>query len=222
MAIGNNDCYGEKKNEIVKRYFLAPIAHIKMLPHMVKDGCCGQLTEQFYIFSYTSMKDRNDRGTFFVGADCAKQMIDMVNAVKERAGKPPLEVPQMFDISVDSGFLGGYHKKIKVLNFDVLTLLLLLSASWNVQQFYGAPANILERIVRNPLKTIGRRDLLKIDELIAKVDLFATIKGHEKDGAKIGKFSINHFNTVLDFIKTEESDLAEKARRVGGQNGSKN
>lgn len=204
MSIQNHDCYGNKKEDLVKKYFLTPIAHIKMLPHMTKEGCCGELTEQFFIFTYTGIKDRSDRGTFFVGYDCAHQMIDIINAIKQKAGKAPLDIPQMFDISVDGGFVGGYHTKIKVLNYDVLILLLLLASSWDVKTFYGAPANILERIVRSPLKTIGRADLLKVHSLIEKVSLFESIKTHEKGGAKIGRFTIPYFNTVLDFIEAEE------------------
>lgn len=204
MPILNNDCYGNKKDEIVQQYYLNPIAHIKMLPHMEKMGCCGLLTEQFYIFSYTGIKNRSDRGTFFVGTDCAKQIIDMVNAIKKRAGKGSLEIPKMFDISLDGGFVGGWNKGIKRVNYDTLVLLLLLASAWEVNAFYGAPANILERIVRNPLKTLGKKDLLKVNELIEKAALFDTIRKHELHGTKIGRFHIDYFNTVVDFILTEE------------------
>lgn len=210
MAIRENDCYGNKKEELVARYFMTPLAHIRMLPHMSKLGCCGQLTEQFFIFSYTGIKDKNDKGTFFVGYDCAHQIIALIDKIKKNAGKPPLEVPQMFDISVDGGFVGKYNRKIKVLNYDVLVLLHLLATTWDVQSMYGSPANILERIVRNPLKTISRYDLLKINELITKVDVFNAIKEHERDGHTIGKFTIPYFNTVLDFVETEEERMKNK------------
>lgn len=216
MPIYNNDCYGAKKEEIIKSYFLYPLANIRMLPHMVKEGCCGELRERFYIFSYVAIKDRNDRGTFYVGEDCALQIIEMVNAIKAKAGKSPLAIPQMFDISVDSGFVGGGYKgQIKMLNHDVLVLLLLLATAWDVQKFYGAPANILERIVRNPLHTIGRFDVIRINDLIQKTALFDTIKKHEREGARIGKFSIPYFNTVVDFVETEME--RSRAKEDGGR-----
>ena len=177
---------------------------------MKKDGCCGELTEEFYIFSYTDIKTKQDRGTFFVGHDCAHKLIDMVNVIKKNASSEPLDIPPTFDISIDGGFAGGYKKPIKVLNYDVLTIMLLLASSWDVKAFYGAPANILERIVRSPLKLISRRDILKVNELIEKVDLFKTIKKHENEGAKIGHFTIPYFKTVLDFIQSEESDIIRK------------
>lgn len=212
MPIRENDCYGnQRKDDIVSRYYLMPLANIKMLPYMSKLGCCGQLTEQFFIFSYTSISDKSDKGTFYVGRDCALQLVERINKIKKNAGKPPLEMPQMFDISTNGGFVGGYKGKIKTLNFDVLVLLLLLAATWDTQKFYGAPANILERIVRNPLRTIGRYDLLKINDLVAKIDLFNAIRLNERDGHIIGKFTIPYFNTVLDFIETEEERTKAKA-----------
>lgn len=214
MPIHNNDCYGAKKEGIVENYFLFPLANIKMLPHMVKEGCCGELRERFFIFSYTGVNDRSDRGTFFVGEDCALQIIDMVNAIKAKAGKSPLVIPQMFDISVDGGFVGGYKGKIKMLNFDALVLLMLLATAWDVQRFYGAPANILERIVRNPLHTIGRFDVLKINDLIQKTALFDTIKKYEMEWARIGRFSIPYFNTVVDFVETEMERSRAKEKGV--------
>lgn len=215
MAIGDNDCYGNKKYEIIKTFFIAPIAHVKMLPHMKKMGCCGPLEAEFIIFSYTGIKDRSDRGTFVVGRDCAGQIVDAINTIKAKAGKPPLDMPPLFDISVDGGFVGGYKGGIKVLNHDVLTLLLLLASVWDVKKFYGAPANILERIAKNPLRTIGRYDLLKVKDIISRVDIFNAIREHEKDGHTIGKFKIPYFNTVLDFIETE---LERSSSKEAGKN----
>ncbi|TDA63659.1 hypothetical protein E0765_07435 [Sulfuricurvum sp. IAE1] len=205
MPIRNNDCYGSKKEEVVSNYYLNPVAHIRMLPGMKKEGCCGELHDQFFVFFYTAIADRSDTGTFFVGADCAEQIIEKVNAIKKRAGKPPLELPQTFDIGLDGGFVGGrYLKPIKTLNHDVLVLLHLLASVWDVQRFYGAPANILRRVVTNPLDTLGRADLLKVRELIEKAKLFDTISQRKLNGAKIGHFSIPYFNTIIDFIESEQ------------------
>lgn len=211
MPIEYNDCYGnKKKDEVIKQFFISPIAHVKMLPHMEKMGCCGPLQSEFMIFSYTGIKNRSDKGTFFVGRDCGSQMVDIINSIKEKAGKPPLVMPPLFDISVDGGFVGGYKGGIKVLNHDVLTLLLLLASVWDVKRFYGAPANILERISKNPLRTIGRYDLLKVKDIITRVDIFNAIKAYEQDGHTVGRFTIPYFNTVLDFIETEMERSSNK------------
>lgn len=203
MPIYNNDCYGAKKERIVKEYYLKPIAQIKLLPDMKKDGCCGELKDRFFIFAYDAIRG-NDKGTFFVGMDCAEQIIDMVNDIKAKASKPPLFVPQLFDPTIDHGFHGGYKGEIKTLNYDAMVLLMLIASIWDVKGFFGAPANILERITRNPLRTIGKYDVLKIKELIVKSDLFKHMEDLRGKGVRFGYFPINYFNTVVDFIESDE------------------
>ena len=55
QTIHDNDCYGERKKEIVENYYLTPQAYLKLIPGQKKTGCCGELTEKYLIFSYTEI-----------------------------------------------------------------------------------------------------------------------------------------------------------------------
>jgi hypothetical protein len=167
MPINRNDCTGQKKDAIVKNYFLRPLAKLKLIEGHKKEGCCGPLTDIYLIFSYAAVRDRSDRGTFFVGYDCAAQLISKVNSLKAQKGAVLLTEPPLFNPHTAT-LAHDWPEGITPLNCEAMRILLLLASLWDIKSFYGAPANILIRIVRTPGRTVPARDLLKIAELIGK------------------------------------------------------
>jgi hypothetical protein len=109
MPIHDNDCYGEKKEKIIAEYFLNPLAYLKLIPGQKKTGCCGYLKDRFCIFSYTKILNKDDKGVFFVGYDCAKQMIELINVKKQAACKPLYDLPPLFD-PMGKGFFQNHIK----------------------------------------------------------------------------------------------------------------
>lgn len=163
-----NDCHGNKKKEILTEYFIDPLALIKLLPDQIKSGCCGELKDKYYIFKFSGIADRSKTGVFFVGIDCGNQMIELINEKRKNAGSSPINTPPLFNAMIDNGFLKSHYPTMHKTNKEALSLILLLASVWNVQNFYGAPAMILEKIVRFPEKHIDSIDLEKIMSLIIK------------------------------------------------------
>jgi len=194
MPIASNDCTGRKKDAIVRNYFLRPLARLKLIEGRKKDGCCGPLTDVYLIFSYASIRDRSDRGTFFVGYDCAAQIIEKVNSIKALKGAALLSVPPLFN--PHTAALSHEWPEMTPLNCEAYRILLLLASLWDIKRFYGAPANILIRIVRFPARTLPARDLLKIWELVER--------GGGNTKKWVDRFSFDRFHGALELASAHK------------------
>ena len=195
MPIARNDCTGRKKDAIVRNYFLRPLAKLKLLEGRKKEGCCGPLTDVYLIFSYASIRNRSDRGTFFVGYDCAAQLINKVNSIKALKGAPPLSEPALFNPHT-AKLSHDWPAGITPLNCEAMRILLLLASIWDISRFYGAPANILSRIVRAPDRTVPAKDLLKIGEM--------TQRSGEDTVKWIESFGFERFYGALELASADE------------------
>lgn len=177
-----NGCYGQKKDEVIQNYFLQPIAQIKLLDGQSKVGCCGQVKDRYFIFSYTAIRDRNERGTFFVGYDCAEQMIEKINQIKaKKYGAELISVPVLFDPDI-----GDFVKQIPhmtKMNHAVARIILLLASYWNVDSFYGIPVYLLSKIIRYPDQDLTDKELLDIDKIVSRCsdDALVYLKQHDHD-----------------------------------------
>lgn len=74
------NCFGEdRRQEIVNKYNLKPIAHVKLINGQIKSSCTGrELTDSYYCFSYES-RTSSERGTFFCGNHAANDFISLAN-----------------------------------------------------------------------------------------------------------------------------------------------
>lgn len=167
MPIFENDCYGVKKEQIIREYFLTPLAYLKLIPGQKKVGCCGELKDKFCIFAYTKIKDKKDRGVFFVGYDCAKQMIDLINEKKKLSGAKLLEFPPLFD-PTGKGFTSKCYSETLHVNKDALEVILLLASLWDVQSFVGTLPYLLNKIIYEPTQHISKQDLIRLNEIVGK------------------------------------------------------
>lgn len=75
-----DSCRGkERKLEICKAFHINPIAHLKLLNGQEKQGCCGKLTDQYYIFEYRVKGDyESNQSHFYVGKDCANDFLEII------------------------------------------------------------------------------------------------------------------------------------------------
>lgn len=165
-AIKENDCYGEKKLNVVQNYYLNPIAYLKLIEGQKKIGCCGELKDRFVIFDYTH-KSSKERGVFFVGYDCAKQIIDLVNQKKAELSKPLIELPPLFDPSGKKGFISPLPSMLPI-NCDILEVVLMLASLWDIQDFKGKLPYLLSTIWRNPFLHPEKEDMLALNRIVGK------------------------------------------------------
>lgn len=183
MAIDKKSgCYGQKKEEVIQNYFLQPIAQIKLLEGQSKVGCCGQVKDRYFIFSYAGIQDRNDRGTFFVGYDCAEQMIDKINQIKsKKQGAELICPPPIFDPGI-----GDFTKQIpemSKINHAVARIIILLASFWNVDSFYGIPVILLSKIMRHPDQDLSDKEIMDIEKIVSRCsdEAFSYLKQHRHD-----------------------------------------
>ena len=75
-----DSCRGqEKKEAICRKYYINPVLHLKLLKGQEKEGCCGKLTDQYYIFEYRPRGDyKSNPKHFFVGKDCAESFLKII------------------------------------------------------------------------------------------------------------------------------------------------
>lgn len=172
-------CYGQKKEEVIQNYFLQPIAQIKLLDGQSKIGCCGQMKDRYFIFSYTGIQNRNDRGTFFVGYDCAEQIIDKINQIKsKKQGAELIVSPTLFDPGI--GDFIKHIPEMSKINHAVARIILLLASFWNVDSFYGIPVILLSKIMRHPDQDLTDKEIMDLEKIVSRCsdEAFAYLKQH--------------------------------------------
>lgn len=175
-SIKDNDCYGDRKKDIVDNFYLNPLAYLKLIPGQKKNGCCGELKDRFVIFAYNAIANKEERGVFFVGYDCAHQIIDLVNEKKKRFNKPLTELPPLFD-PLNKGF-SNYAEPLLNINKDILDVILMIASIWDVQNFKGTLPYLLSIIGREPLKHPTNKDILSLNAIVGKDAKIADLKAN--------------------------------------------
>ena len=127
-------CYGkENKLRIVKNYYLTPLHHIKLLNNQEKKGCCGKLTDQYYIFQAKN-KVSNESERFIVGKNCAEQLLELINHKKLELFNPLKHTPTENNNSLKNNSTNNInHDRVKLnaFNQQLITAMTLLCACWN-------------------------------------------------------------------------------------------
>lgn len=162
---GYNDCRGiDAKEKIVANYFITPIAHLPLPAWSKKAGCCGELEKEYHVFSYTNISKREERGIFFLGRKCSKELIDIVNIKKKRAKKSELLVPAYFDEHFESKI-----KRITSdLNSEILYLCNALFLAWDMEPEESFITSIMLSIYLFPEKNIPEKTLLALNKIVSR------------------------------------------------------
>lgn len=144
MSEAFKNCRGERKKELVKQYEITPVLRTKLLKGHSQDGCCGDLTDVYYVFKYKE-KGGSTEGSFYVGDDCGKQFLDLIG-VKE--------LPYLFNplkelssggngSNGSSGNTAEGKNQMDKLNEELISAIGLLIAAWN-KPMSGYALSILE------------------------------------------------------------------------------
>jgi len=159
---GYNECRGdEAKRKIVDNYFINPIAHLPLSRWIDKKGCCGKLSKEYHVFTYTNIANRSDRGIFFLGGTCSKDLIEQVN--KKRRGRGII-TPAFFD----SNFMPKTQNITTEINAEVLFVCNSLFVAWDLEPKESLLTNIMFSIYFNPKQSISEQQLLALNKIVSK------------------------------------------------------
>lgn len=161
--ISNGDCYGEKKKGVVENNYLFPLMQLKLLNGQEKQGCCGKLTEHYYLFAYRNIDDDSIKGTFFVGSDCASQIIELLSEIK--GAKDRLSLPPIFNIA-SGGLITTTQPMLKI-NKEALTVIHLIATLWDAP-IYGSLEYIMLWIKKNPNTAISDKSIVSINNIFGR------------------------------------------------------
>lgn len=185
MKIGN--CRGkEKKIEICKKFYINPIAHLKLLVGQEKQGCCGKLTNQYYVFEYRPIGDyKSKQSHFFVGNDCANDFLKIIKKPALSLFNPLKQFENQEGRDKENSTYNSENIKNSTVPFnkELLDAVKLLCIVWNVIP-NGSFNKIIDFSESNPKPNyqgliwfndtlVSRKLVLRtfIDELKAKNDL---------------------------------------------------
>ncbi|MBN6102760.1 hypothetical protein JR064_11330 [Xanthomonas sp. CFBP 8703] len=169
MPINKNDCRGDaNKARIVREYTLLAIGRFAIAPGATIEGCCGELSDEQIVFTYTSNTRPTDAGQFSVGKDCAEQFLQRIGQVMPEAFTPfaaPQGAPSPGTGSSSSA-AGLSAASIDPLNKEVYRAILLwCSLKQQIPQY--STARILEQIARDPAKKIEDKQVYELFKVIA-------------------------------------------------------
>jgi hypothetical protein len=197
VSIGRNECRGDdNKERIVLSYNILPIARFKITPGVTIEGCCGELSDEQVVFQYESKQDKQKRGEFSVGEDCAKKFLLLIN----------MKMPELFDpfsttSSAGSSEQGGGASVQPLsmwnsLNREIYQAILLWCSLSNQIPKYSTAA-ILAEIVKNPTKGLSEKN---VQDFIKVVSTYRrTLKElvqNAPPSVKMKKFSFPELNAM--------------------------
>ena len=185
-------CRGDAaKQRLVTKYFIAPVCGFRLLERQEKKGCCGDLSENYYLFSYQATKDKSVSGTFLVGATCAKEFLSIVNKIRAQYNLNEYDFTHYFDASI------GNIDKTNSLKDEMRDLLLLISILWD-KPLYGKMLYLLKALVYDWNVAIKDDDILFLNRSLSKdsyfkdgsiSDLQGLLARHRARGLMIGQFA---------------------------------
>ncbi len=123
------NCYGdENKKRLIENYVISPVLYLGLLPNQYKNGCCGRLTTNYYIF-YAINKITKKEISFYAGKHCAEKILELIQ-------KPKLEFsnPLHSNSSVKSqneNHQTGSSNNIDIVNKELINAIRLISVAWS-------------------------------------------------------------------------------------------
>lgn len=130
------NCHGnENKRKLIEKYYIKPILYLGLLTNQEKQGCCGKLTDRYYIIKATD-KTTKKEFSFYSGKHCAEGILSLIN-VNPLPFSNPLKSISNKNSNVDNSgnnntTLTLEHKKaIHPLNNELIQAIQIISMAWN-------------------------------------------------------------------------------------------
>ncbi|WP_407265148.1 hypothetical protein R5N98_06860 [Tenacibaculum maritimum] len=139
----NINCYGNtNKKALVKECYLKPVLYVGLLPNQEKQGCCGKLTDRYYIFKATNKLTKKEF-SFFVGKHCAEKLLELINVKPLKFFNPlKLDSDNLHGNSTSNNHLDKLKKKIHPINKELIQVISIISMAWD----YPPPVFVLDII----------------------------------------------------------------------------
>lgn len=157
------NCYGdEKKKKLVEDYIISPILYLGLLPNQSKNGCCGKLTTNYYIFNAVN-KSTNEEVLFYAGKHCAEEILNLIK-------KPKLELFNPLSIvSFKNHNNKNYSTTINNLepiNNELINAIKIISIAWSSIP-PSSTLKIIDFTLKNPM-SINYKGIEWVNKSIAK------------------------------------------------------
>ncbi|PEC41852.1 hypothetical protein CON11_26360 [Priestia megaterium] len=197
--------YESRRIEIVEKYNITPIAHVKLLTGQEKKSCTNdKLEDKYYCFSYVHKKNKNDSGTFDCGKYAAEHFLKLLN----HEGIPlfnPLS-------SEGTSHVGGASntdetrdkREWNAVAKELSNAMNLLIICWNVSgNLNGALRDVKKKIEANPDKEPSPANIKSINTVIGgrgeeKRKLSDIVGKLRKDNPTLREYSFDLINDILD------------------------
>lgn len=154
------------KEKIVAAYNLKPIVYIRLLNGQNIDGCCGPITDKYYLFE-AEHKNTKELESFCVGYDCANQFLQLINHA-------PLQLFNPFQAVAGggngggAGGNGGQQQPIAPLNKELKNAIHILCSAWGGKAPKGGLRSFLEYINTNPTRPTNAFAITSFNRIIGK------------------------------------------------------
>jgi len=163
------NCRGDKaKLDIVSYYHLKPVVYIRLLNGQRISGCCGPITDKYYLFE-AEHRDTKSISSFCVGYDCGDQFLKLIN-------HPPLQLfdPFKTELGVHGGYgnngnnNGGQRQVIDPLNKELNNAIHILCSAWGGKAPQGGLRKSLEYINKNPGRPTNSFAITGFNRIVGK------------------------------------------------------
>lgn len=154
------------KEAIVAEYNLKPVIYIRLLNGQNIDGCCGPITDKYYLFE-AEHKETQKLESFCVGYDCANQFLQLIDYA-------PLQLFNPFQASpgrgsgTGTGGKGGHQQPIAPLNKELKDAIHIICSAWGGRAPKGSFRSFLEYINTNPARPTKAFAITNFNQAVGK------------------------------------------------------
>ncbi|WP_019556494.1 hypothetical protein [Thiomicrorhabdus arctica] len=192
------NCRGsEAKNKIVDSYNIKPIVYIRLLAGQKIDGCCGPITDKYYLFE-AEHKETKEIENFSVGYDCGDQFLQLT-------GHAPISLFNPFQAENGQGGGGEGNNEagtqIHPLNRELKNAIHLLCSAWGGYAPKGSMRKFLEYINNSPQRATNSFAVVSFNNIVGKDaknrNLSQIISDIRADNPTLREFAFPHMEKVL-------------------------
>lgn len=164
MSLSN--CRGNQaKNKIVASYNIKPIVYVRLLAGQRIDGCCGPITDKYYLFE-AEHKETKEIENFSVGYDCGDQFLQLID-------HEPISLFNPFqseNIQGGGGERGnnGNEAQIHPLNRELKNAIHILCSAWGGYAPKGSMRKYLEYINNAPQRATNSFAVVGFNKIVGK------------------------------------------------------
>lgn len=162
-----SNCRGdEAKNRIVTLYKIKPVVYMRLLAGQKIEGCCGPITDKYYLFEAENKKTKKCED-FFVGYDCGSQFLQLI-------GHAPISLFNPFQaVNKQTGGGGGGRvnengMKIDPLNRELKNAIHILCSAWGGHAPTNSMKNFLGYINDKPERATNSFAVTAFNDIVGK------------------------------------------------------